>query len=134
MANPGELLLLLDRRVAALRKSRPDLEAGLGLQEQLIRTSLTSARQPIAEPFPTPREQVAARVREGVPLLHDQPASVDVHFAADLFSRLVNVLQQRHDDVTEPKLNALVASATGGGLDPQRLFTEAFVQHRDHLA
>ncbi len=131
----GDILTLLDRRVAALRKARPDLGDGLDLQEQLIRTSLSSARPPHVEPFPTPREHVASRVREGVPLLHDQPASVDVHFAADLFSRIVNVIQQRqHDADTASNLQRLVDAATSGGLDPERLFAEAFVQHEDHLA
>src|SRR5215813_10427026 len=134
MAQPAEIFSLLDRRVAALKKARPELEAAIALQELLVRTASSAARPPEVAPFPLPRELVTARVRQGVPLLHDRPASVDVHFAADLFSRLVNVLQQRQDDETEPKLSALVATATGGGLDPQRLFTEAFVQHRDHLA
>ncbi|HEY3059617.1 MAG TPA: formate dehydrogenase accessory protein FdhE [Chloroflexota bacterium] len=130
----GDMLGLLDRRVAALRKARPDLGDGLELQEQLIRTSLSSARPPHIQPFPTPREHVAARVREGVPLLHDQPASVDVHFAADLFSRIVNVIQQREaEPETQHSLQQLVEAATSGGLDPERLFGESFVQHRDHL-
>src|SRR5215216_539598 len=132
MAPTAEIIALLDRRVAALNKARPDLGAAIGLQEQLIRTALTSARPPQVAPFPTPRELIAARVRQGTPLLHDQPASVDVHFAADLFSRLVNVLQQREDSELAPRLQALVDAATRGGLDPQQLFTEAFVQHRDH--
>src|SRR5438874_9628280 len=99
-----EIVLLLDRRVAALRKARPDLDVAIGLQEQLIRTALESARPPNVAPFPLPRELVASRVRQGTPLLHDQPASVDIHFAADLFSRLVNVLQERGDDETRPRL------------------------------
>ncbi len=134
MRPPAEILSLLDRRLAALRKSRPDLEAAISLQEQLIRTALNSARPPHAEPLAMPREVVAARVRHGVPLLHDQPAFIDVHFAADLFSRLVNVLQIREEDDIAPRLQALVAAATSGALDPQQLFAEAFVQHRDHLA
>ncbi len=134
MPPPAELLALLDRRVAALRKARPDLQSAIDLQEQLIRTALTSARPPHVTPFPLPRELVEARVRQGIPLLHDQPASVDFHFAADLFSRLVNVLQQRQDDETGPRLQAVVSAATSGALDPEQLFVEAFVQHRDHLA
>jgi FdhE protein len=134
MAASEQLLLLLDRRVAALRKSRPDLGEALDLQQQLIRTSLTSARPAQAQPFPLPREHLSARIRGGVPLLHDQPAHVDVPFAADLFSRLVNVLQQREDADLQTGLDALVAAATQGRLDPERLFGEAFVQHADHLA
>jgi hypothetical protein len=154
-----ELLLALDRRVAALRTSRPDLADALDLQQTLIRATLESARAPIAQPFALPREQVAARIREGVPLLHDQPVQIDIHFAADLFSRIVNALQQRgaadlqqrgtadvpqrgaadlqqpgDDADLQPRLNSLVDAATGGLLDPHQLFTEAFVQHDDHLA
>ncbi|HLZ30786.1 MAG TPA: formate dehydrogenase accessory protein FdhE [Chloroflexota bacterium] len=134
MAAPEELLLLLDRRLAALRRARPDFDDVLDLQEQLIRQSLTSARPAQAQPFPLPRDQVAARIRGGVPLLHDQPASVDIHFAADLFSRLVNVLEQREDPELHTGLDALVGAATSGRLDPERLFGEAFVQHGEHLA
>lgn len=134
MAATEELPLLLDRRLAALRKSRPELDDVLDLQEQLIRAALTSARPAQAQPFPLPREQLAHRIRSGVPLLHDQPASVDVHYAADLFSRLVNVLQQREDPELQSGLDALVSAATTGGMDPERLFGEAFVQHGEHVA
>jgi FdhE protein len=95
-----EHLLLLEHRLAALRKSHPELHDALVLQEELIRTSLTSARPAQAGSFPLPREHVAARIRQGIPLLHEQPLVVDVHFAADLFSRLVNVLQH-HDHLAE---------------------------------
>jgi len=132
--SPGDLLLLLDRRLAALRKSQPEIADVLDLQEQLVREALTSARPPLAQPFPVPREQLADRIRTGVPVLHDQPAHVDVHFAADLFSRLVNLLQQREDAELRSGLDALVEAATNGRLDPERLFGEAFVQHADHLA
>jgi FdhE protein len=128
------LLPILDRRLAASRKSRPDLAETLDLQEQLIRTILSVPRPPQTQPFPLPREHAAARVRQGVPMLHDQPVQVDLHFAADLFSRLVNSLQQREDADLAPRLEAVVVAATSGGLDPQRLFVEAFVHHPDHLA
>jgi FdhE protein len=77
---------------------------------------------------------VATRIRQGTPLLHDQPAVVDVHFAADVFSRLVNVLQEHQGEEPDPRLQVLVNAATSGALDPERLFAEAFVQHRDHLS
>jgi FdhE protein len=128
-----ELGALLDRRVALLAKSRPDLDEALKVQEQLIRAGLESARPPEAPPFPLPREHLAARIREGVPMLHAQPVHVDVQYAADLFSRLVNVLQRREDSELQSNLDALIKAATGGALDPERLFGEAFVQHQDHL-
>src|SRR5216683_6448844 len=129
-----ERVMLLDRRLAALRKGRPDLHEALDLQEALMRASLSAPRSAEAHPFPLPHDQVAARLRAGVPLLHDQPAYVDVHLAADVFSRLVNVLQQRDDAELGARLEGVVAAATGGSIDPQRLFGEAFVQHSDHLA
>ena len=133
MAGTQDLVSLLDRRVAALNKARPELAEVLDLQAQLIRAALTSARPAEAQPFALPREQAAARVREGIPLLHEQPAQLDLHFAADLFSRLVNVLQERQDAELGSRLDALVTAATSGTLDPERLFGEAFVQHHDHI-
>ena len=132
---PESKLMLLERRLAALRRgsTAAELNDALDLQEQLITTVLESPRAPETQPFPLPREQVVARMREGVPLLHDQPLHIDVHFAADLFSRLVNVLQQREDPELRSRLDTLVAAATGGMLEPQQLFSEAFVQHQDHL-
>ena len=98
-----------------------------------MRASLSAPRLAEAHPFPLPRDQLAGRLRAGVPLLHDQPAYVDVNLAADVFSRLVNVLQEREDAELQARLDGVVAAATGGSIDPQRLFGEAFVQHADHL-
>ncbi len=128
-----QYLLGLDRRLAALRKSRPDLQEALDLQEAILRASLSAPRPAEAHPFPLPHDQVAARLREGVPLLHDQPAYVDVHLAADVFSRLVNVLQERPDTELGARLEEIAAAATGGTIDARRLFGEAFVQHTDHV-
>ena len=132
MSTAPELLVVLERRLAALRKARPDLEEALGLQELLLRTSLSAARPPQSQPFPVPRELLIAQIRQGVPLLHDQPVFVDVHFAADLFSRLADALEARDDTDLRERFGALIAGA--GRMDPERLFGEAFVQHEDHLA
>lgn len=134
MPSAVDRLQLLDRRLAALRNSRRELDAALTLQEALIRTTLSGAREPRADPFPMPREGLVARVREGVPLLHDQPITLDIHYAADLFSRLVNVLSERNDAELADRLAPVVTAATAGLVDPERLFAEAFVQHMDHLA
>ncbi|HEX8969621.1 MAG TPA: formate dehydrogenase accessory protein FdhE [Chloroflexota bacterium] len=127
----------LEQRLAALKardRSQPAADDALDLQEQLIRASLSAARPPEAPPFPLPRDHLVARVRQGVPLLHDQPAIIDVQFAADLFSRIVNVLQQRDQADLRSPLAALVEAATGGRLEPEALFREAFVHHPQHLA
>jgi FdhE protein len=134
MSGAPELLLLLERRLAALKKTRTDSSDALAVQETLIRTALESARPPEVRAFPFPRELVASRLRQGVPLLHEQPVHVDINFAADLFSRLVNVLQQRDEPELRQGLETLVSAATGGALDPERLFVEAFVQHPEHVA
>jgi len=127
------MIAQLDRRVATLRKMRPDLGDALDLQEAVTRTVLTSARVPQTRPFPLPREHVAARVRQGVPLLHDQPVWLDIHYAADLFSRLINLLAERDEPETRLRVENVAAAATQGLLDPEQLFSEAFVHHADHL-
>src|SRR5579859_3557160 len=129
MAALEERVQLLDRRLAALRQARPELHEALDLQEALLRAALSAPRPAEAHPFPLPHEQLAARLRAGVPLLHDQPAFVDVNLAADVFSRLVNVLLERDDAELRARLDCVVAAATGDAIDPQRLFGEAFVQH-----
>src|SRR5438270_11308844 len=120
MSAPQDLASLLDRRVAALKKAHPELGEALDLQAQVLRAALTSARPPEALPFPLPREQVAARVREGVPLLHDQSAHIDLRFAADLFSRLVNAIQERNEAVLSARMDELVTAAEVSCIDPQR--------------
>ncbi len=119
------LLAILDRRVTLLRKQRPELDDALVLQQQIVSTQLSSPRPPELSAFALPRQQVAARMREGVPLLHGQPAIVDVRFAADLFGRLVSALS--------PRFDALAGAMASGQVDPENLFGEAFVQHADHL-
>jgi FdhE protein len=119
------LLTLVDRRVAVLRKQRPELDDALVLQQRILSTQLSAPRPPELSAFPLPRQQVAARLHEGVPLLHEQPAVVDTRFAADLFARLVTALR--------PRFDALADLLNPGGLDPDGLFGEAFVQHADHL-
>jgi FdhE protein len=106
----------------------------LNLQDTVIRAVLTSAREPATQPFPLPREQVIARVRHGIPLLHEQPVWLDIHYVADLFSRLVDAFIQRGDADMAPQLQLLVHAATSGLIYPQQLFGEAFVHHEDHLA
>jgi FdhE protein len=129
-----DIRALLERRVATLKKSRADLAEALDLQAALIRESLASPRSPETQPFPLPREHLVTRVRNGVPLLHDQPVFIDIQFAGDLFSRLVNLLQQRDDADLAGRLDALASAALSGALDPERLFGEAFVHHSGHLA
>ena len=128
------LLSLLERRLAVLRKARSDLGDALDLQELLVRTALTSARPPETLGFPMSQKLAEARLRDGTPLLHNQPVFLDIHFAADLFSRLINVLQSREDRDVQARLETLVSAATSGRLEPERLFGEAFVGHADHLA
>ncbi|MBV9327910.1 MAG: formate dehydrogenase accessory protein FdhE [Chloroflexi bacterium] len=126
-APPAELLLQrLERRLAVLRRTRPDLQDALSLLQLIVETQLSSPRPPRVSAFPLPRQLVAARLRDGVPLLHDQPVTLDIQFAADLFSRLLNALP--------PDYDALVHAATTGRLDAETLFGEALVQHADHLA
>ncbi|MBV9579395.1 MAG: formate dehydrogenase accessory protein FdhE [Chloroflexi bacterium] len=136
-ALPPTLQQLLDRRLAVLRQAHPDLDDALSLQHAIISTQLAAPRPPELSAFPLPRQQVVARLEEGVPLLHEQPAAVDLHFAADLFSRLLNALLERETasatDSPNTGAEPLIAAATTGRLDPESLFGEAFVQHTDHI-
>jgi FdhE protein len=135
MSAPAErLLLLLENCVATLKSRQPDYADALDFQAMLIRTALTTARAPELQTFALPREHLETRLRQGIPLLHDQPITLDVPFAAELFSRLVNTLIDRNVAETDARLELLVAAATGGQLDPPQLFGEAFVQHADHVA
>jgi FdhE protein len=136
MAVADERSSLLDRHLAALRQARNAPDPALDLTERLLRESALSARSAAAVPFALPREHAAARLRQGIPLLHDQPAELDVQFAAELFWRLLGVLASVGDDdpAHRARLDALAAATTSGQLDPQRLFNEAFVNHADHVA
>jgi FdhE protein len=136
MAVADERSSLLDRHLAALRQARNAPDPALDLAERLLRESALSARSAAAVPFALPREHAAARLRQGIPLLHDQPAELDVQFAADLFRRLLGVLASdgHADPLHRARLDALAAAATSGQLEPQRLFNEAFVNHADHVA
>jgi FdhE protein len=128
-----EMLLQLDRRLESLKKARPELASVIAFQGALARESLSAAREPRVSGFPLPHERVVSKVREGVPLLNGEPAFVDVHYAADLFSRLVNVVLEHGDEEARGRVGPLVAAATDGRLEADRLFAEAFVQHREHL-
>jgi hypothetical protein len=66
--------------------------------------------------FALPRERAAAKLHAGQPLLHDEPVLLDTQFATGLFVRLA---RGHRLDV--------------GQLDLTALFTEAFVQHADHV-
>ena len=59
------------------------------------------------------------------------PAGVPV---ATLIPSIVDILAERDDPHLRSRLEGLVGAATGGLLDPERLFGEAFVQHEDHVA
>lgn len=128
-----EALLQLDRRLDRLKLARPDLATAADFQALLVREALTAAREPRIDGFPLPRERVLAKVRAGTPLLHEEPAEVDVHYAADLFSRLVNVAAERGSPETAGAVEPIAAAATQGRIPPERLFGEAFVQHGDHV-
>ncbi|HYY88756.1 MAG TPA: formate dehydrogenase accessory protein FdhE [Chloroflexota bacterium] len=131
------LIDLLDRRLHQLHTSRPDLETAVQVQGVLLRQTLSSPREPLVEPFPLPRERLLAKLHTGIPALHDEPASVDVDYAAELFGRLLDSLsdwEKPADPFSRVRVQALADAAASGRLDLDRLFTEAFVQHPDHLA
>src|SRR5215471_19965941 len=96
MTAASELLADAERRVSDLSAAHPELADVLALEKELVRECLSVPRPPRITPFPLPREYLLARLEAGVPLLHDQPIDLDIHFAADLFVRLVGAI---HNEV-----------------------------------
>jgi FdhE protein len=133
VSDTTEALAELDRYVARLVRDRPELEAELALDAAIAREALSSEREPRVRPIELSRARLVDRVRHGRSLLHLAPVVVDVRHAADLFSRLVGVAYEHGDDATREQLETLVVAATTGRVDADQLFTEAFVQHREHV-
>src|ERR671939_357194 len=124
-----ELLAELERRLARLRQTRPELDpASIALQGDLIRARLEMLEPDL--PRLRLRPEVALeRLRSHTPLLHQAPAFVDVGWAAGLFGRLVEVASQHASDS-----ESLASALQDGLLDTESLFQEAFIQHREHVA
>jgi hypothetical protein len=75
--------------------------------------------------FVLPPQRAQAKLRQGTPLLHDEPVRLDLDFAGDRFTRLAG---------GQAAGARLLADAADGRLDLPRVFEEAFVQHPDHVA
>jgi len=125
---------MLERRMRALLTARPDLEPALALQAEILRETLAEARPPDLRLRDPPLTEALRKLNAGVPLLDKEPLSLDVHYAADLFERLLNVVVRRADAEASAMADPLVAAANEGRLDPEQLFTEAFLRHHDHVA
>ncbi|MBI2755999.1 MAG: formate dehydrogenase accessory protein FdhE [Chloroflexi bacterium] len=122
----------LDRLAGRLRSARPWHAPAIDLHARLLRETLAAARAPRADALPRDSQRVAETLAAGVPLLHQEPVHVDVVYAGDLFGRLVNALAGLES--APQGVDAVIAAATSGLIDPHTLFREAFVQHFDHLA
>src|SRR5437764_12477910 len=68
--------------------------------------------------FMLPRERAKQKLRDGTPLLHDEPVRLDLDLVIDRLLAL------------DPRLSDAVER---GRLDLERLLNEAFVQHTDHV-
>jgi FdhE protein len=130
----NQLQELLDRRVSALLTARPDLEPILALQAALLREALTETCPPDVRPNKLDPGSARSRLKDGVPLLDGQPPFVDLHYAADLFERLLNVVLRQGDPDTHARAAPLIAAAADGRLEPRELFTEMLLGHQEHLA
>ena len=104
MTATPELLAVAERRMSALSAAHPELADCLALERTVLQESVSAPRPPRITPFPLPREHLLARLDAGVPLLHDQPIDLDIHFAADLFVRLVGAL---HGEVEASERSAI---------------------------
>ncbi len=129
----GDLLAQLERRVERLRSTHSELRQPIQIQAALTRQRLSSSQAPIVTPFPMPLERAAFKLGSGTPLLHGEPAIVDVNFAADLFGRMLNALLDLDIGRDGADFMPLVEAMKAGALDAHHLFGEAFVQHREHL-
>ena len=124
-----DLLAELERRLARLRETRPELDpSAVALQGALIRARLEML-EPDLPRLRLPANVALERLSSRTPLLHQAPAFVDVGWAAGLFGRLVEVAAE-HSAESE----ALQTALDEGLLDTESLFHEAFVQHREHVA
>jgi FdhE protein len=120
-----DLLAELERRLARLRETRPELDpSAVALQGSLIRARLEML-EPDLPALRLPAAVALERLQSHTPLLHQSPAFVDVGWAAGLFGRLVEV---------SPETDALAEALEEGLLDTESLFSEAFVGHREHVA
>jgi len=130
----NQLQQLLNRRTSALLTARPDLGPILALQGALLRETLTESRPPNVRLHVPDPGSARSRLKEGVPLLDNEPLLVDVHYAADLFERLLNVVLRLGDAEATARAAPLVAAAADGRLEPDALFTEMLLGHQDHVA
>jgi FdhE protein len=120
-----DLLAELERRLARLRETRPEMDpSAVGLQGALIRARLEML-EPDLPVLRLPAGVALERLQSHTPLLHQAPAFVDVGWAAGLFGRLVEV---------SPDTDALETALEEGLLDTESLFSEAFAGHREHVA
>src|SRR5918912_801167 len=96
-----ELLAELERRLARLRQTRPELDpASIALQGDLIRARLEMLEPDLPRLRLRP-ETALERLRSHTPLLHQAPAFVDVGWAAGLFGRLVEVASQHSTEASQ---------------------------------
>ncbi len=130
---PLELTARLDRLLDALDRAHPEARAAIALQGALVRAGLARVREPEVRRLPLPRQRVARKVREGIPLLHEEAVYVDVRVAADLFGRLAGIVAEQGEPEARRRASWLAAALDGGRVDLERVIVEAFVQHRDHL-
>jgi FdhE protein len=127
---PRETLAELERRLERLSVDLPELAEPIALQAGLIRARVEML-EPDLPPLRLAAHVAADRLRSGAPLLHQTPAFVDIGWSAGLFGRLVDVAARQN---ANGALEAIVSALDEGVLDLEALFTEAFVQHREHVA
>jgi FdhE protein len=130
----ASLLPLLERRLGALLAARPDLEPMVGVQGELLREVLTSARTPEVRLTIPEHSAALGKLRAGIPLLHEEALFLDLEYAADLFERLLNVVLRRGDADTTARAAPLIAAAADGRLDAGELFSAALSRQPDKVA
>lgn len=102
-------------RLASLAETQPDLRGATALQAALLR-AVYAAPAPVAR-VSLGKQDTAARLAEGVPLLRGMPLPVDEAGLRETFLRLCAAIRSQSRDALLPQLTALRQSVRGGELD-----------------
>lgn len=122
-------LAALDQRLERLLASQPELR--VVAEQEADRLRALYARRPVVRLPPLPPAKVQARLRSGVPLLHDQ----DLYLDLSAFRLALDELLRRAAGTGDARAaGAISAAVEAGRLDLSLLAVEAFVRHDDHLS
>lgn len=124
---PPELAAALER-LARLAEERPELAPAAAVQAALLRA--LAAGPALSATATLSREQAAAKLAAGAPLLRDEPLGIDSAALRDCFGRLAAAAAQAGAHGAEP----LRAALRRGALDPAALVAAVLGSDADGVA